>query len=124
MPINHREIHVLNVNKAVKFIFDLGVSQMTEVKKKIKFHSKSDDIQNIIEPSLLPLEYGGEMPMADMIESFKKELEETRDLLLTYDLLFETAEYRAGYSRKSGELPSNRSDSLGLGGSFKKLEID
>lgn len=108
---------------------DLFLRHTNELKNQFFLHSKVEDVQSIVDPNLLPLEYGGKMPMADMVELFKKELEGTRDLLLSYNQLFANNELRSSsllsnanaVFEESFDIPDEH---LGVQGSFRKLEID
>lgn len=137
--MRHKEIHGTLINPALKFALDYGLSLMSEkLRKRVHFHSKLDD-QNSVDRSLLPLEYGGKIPMAEMVELFTKELEAKRDLLLSHDNMTVRFELypeavRLGSTRalkipldSPNEAFDQKKDMFemsGLPGSFRKLEID
>ncbi|KAL1376473.1 hypothetical protein pipiens_004386 [Culex pipiens pipiens] len=106
IPMRHREMHGCNINPALKVAMDL-----------------------------LPKEYGGEMPMAEMIKLWKQELEGYRSTLLHEDqmavnlhMYSEAAKAGAVSALKqnlNGCLEATeKNGSYGLAGSFRKLEVD
>lgn len=139
VPMRHKEFHATMIHPSMKFVLEFALSLMSEkLRKRVRFHSKLDD-GNSIDRDLLPAEYGGKIPMAEMIESFKKELEAHRDLLLRHDemnIRFELypEAVRLG-STRSLKIPLDSPDEAfevkqdlygmqGIPGSFRKLEID
>lgn len=129
MPNAYKEFHFINVHKSIKLAVDLMFSQATETRKRLFLHSKIEDMKNSFDLDLFPLEYGGKIPIAEMVEEFKKELEETSELLKTYDqvmvnhalLLKDT---RGDRGEVSGDWSDIDKDCFGVQGSFRKLEID
>ena len=83
-------------------------------------HANIDSLHRDIDKSILPLEYGGEIPLSHMIEKFQKKLCEKRDAVLALDDMF--IELNENESKLLREMKSELG--LGLDGSFKKLEID
>lgn len=135
--MRHKEIHGLKIHTSIKFAVDFALSQMSEkMRKRVFLHKKVEDVKNMIDKSLLPSEYGGKIPIAEMVESFKKELEEKRDTLLSHDEMLVKLELypqpiREGSVRSLkktidtfADIIDMKKDSYGLQGSFRKLEID
>lgn len=137
--MRHKGFHTTIPIPSMKFLLDFGLALMTEkLRKRVMFHSKFDD-PKAVDKSLLPLEYGGTIPMRDMIEMFKKELADKRDLLISHDEMKVKLELypeavRIG-SIRSLKIPLDSSPEAfeqkqdmfgmsGLPGSFRKLEID
>lgn len=139
VPMRHKEIHGTLINPAMKFVLDFGLSLMSDkLRKRVQFHVKLDD-QNSVDRSLLPKEYGGKIPMSEMIEMFKVELAEKRDLLLSHDKMSVRVEMYPeavllGSTRAlkipldaPAEAYEEKKDMFGMNGlpgSFRKLEID
>lgn len=71
-------------------------------------------------PKILPKEYGGEVPLADMITELKKKLKEKRDQVVGLDDMY------IEINEKDCRLLSEMQEELGLGidGSFKRLQVD
>lgn len=70
LPVRHKEVHGINVHTSMKFLCDFGLSLVSEkIKKRVKLYSSLNDLMTSgnIDVSLLPKEYGGEMPMSEMI---------------------------------------------------------
>lgn len=67
--MRHKEVHAINAHPSLKFALDFGMSLISEkIKKRIKIYTSLDDaLKNKMDPSMLPKEYGGTMPMKEMI---------------------------------------------------------
>lgn len=139
VPMRHKEFHGTAPHPALKFALDFGMSLMSDkLRSRVRLYNSFDDMKSI-DRSLLPAEYGGKIPMSEMIDMFKKELVAARDTVLSHD----TMEIRFEMYPEAVRLGSTRSlktplDSApeafetkkdmygmnGLPGSFRKLEID
>lgn len=76
-------------------------------------------LKTILDPSILPEEYGGTMPIAEMIELFKKHIMKQRSALLALDDL--EIEIDDGKETKYSEWSDIET---GMIGSFRKLQFD
>lgn len=139
LPMRHKEVHGLKVHPSIKFAVDFALKMMsTKMKNRVFLHKNVEDVVNVVDKNLLPAEYGGTVPMSEMVELFKKELESKRDLLLKYDEmsvnidLYPTS-VRNGSVRsldKSIEdytrtIEKNKKSGIeGVQGSFRKLDLD
>lgn len=66
--MRHKEICAIKVHGSIKFAADFALGLITEkLKSRIKFHTTLASAAEAIDVSLLPLEYGGTMPMSEMI---------------------------------------------------------
>lgn len=67
--MRHKEVHAINAHPSLKFALDFGMSLISEkIKKRIKIYtSLADALDKKMDPSMLPKEYGGTMPMKEMI---------------------------------------------------------
>lgn len=105
-----------------------------KMKSRVHLYKNIEDLT--VDTNLLPKEYGGAVPMREMIDSFLKELETKRDVLLNNDKmdvhlhLYPTS-IREGSVRslkksiEEHEPPtSGKIDLQGVQGSFRRLEID
>lgn len=83
-------------------------------------HKSIDDIKKTIDLSNLPKEYGGDVPMADLIKAFKEELRSKRDVLLALD------EMSIDVKLSKFKIDDDMAQELGTGvvGSFRKLQVD
>lgn len=71
-------------------------------------------------PSLLPKEYGGTVPLNDMIDAFKARLRQQRDTILALDDMY------IEITKDSANFGGNDDSDIdaGMVGSFRKLEVD
>lgn len=83
-------------------------------------HKSLEELHQCVNPKILPKEYGGEVPLADMIAELKKKLKEKRDQVLELDDMY------IEINEKDCKLLSEMQEELGLGidGSFKRLQVD
>lgn len=64
--MRHKEIHGMNVQTTIKFALDFGMALISEkIRKRVKLYTNFKSVQ--IDMNLLPKEYGGTMPMEEMI---------------------------------------------------------
>lgn len=139
VPMRHKEFHANHVNSALKFALDFALSLMSEkLRNRVRFHTNLEE-QDLFDKSLLPQEYGGTVPMAEMIRMWVKYLDEHRQTLLSHDKM--TVKFdlypeavRLGSARAlkipldaPAEAFDMKKDMYGMSGtpgSFRKLEID
>lgn len=157
--MRHKEIHGTLVGPALKFgmfllfqylirmftinfilALDWGISLLSEkLRKRIRIHTKLDDATSVNQ-KLLPLEYGGSIPMKTMIEHFKLELESKREILMSHDRmnvrlemyseavrLGKVSSLKVPIDSQTDDAPKVKTEikeMSGLSGSFRKLEFD
>lgn len=134
LPMRHSEMHGCNINPALKIAVDWGLSLLSEkLRNRVRLYTDIKDIE--MDKTLLPKEYGGVMPMAEMIKLWKKEVEAHRPVLLKDD---EMSVHLHMYSEAARDgsvsaLKQNlnacsafteKNSTYGLAGSFRKLEVD
>ncbi|XP_067013739.2 clavesin-2 [Anabrus simplex] len=134
LPMRHKEVHGFNVHPSLKFALDFGMSLISDkIKKRVKVHTSLETVLECLgdDRKVLPKEYGGVMPMAEMIDLWKKEVLAHRDLLLSHDkmnvredMFSEQAKAGAVSALRQGNSCGMGSDILGISGSFRKLEVD
>lgn len=73
-----------------------------------------------VNPALLPKEYGGTVPLNDMIEAFKARLRQKRETILALDDMY------IEITKDSANFAGNDDSDIdaGMVGSFRKLEVD
>lgn len=73
-----------------------------------------------VNPSLLPKEYGGTVPLNEMIEAFKAQLRQKREAILALDDMY------IEITKDSANFAGNDDSDIdaGMVGSFRKLEVD
>lgn len=132
--MRHKEMHGLKVHPTIKFAVDFALRSMSEkMRQRVFLHKKVEDVKTVIDPNLLPAEYGGKVPMSEMISLFKTQLEANHNLQMSHDEMCVKLELypkavRDGSVRsltKSIEnFSDNKNDVFSVQGSFRKLEID
>lgn len=67
--MRHKEINGVNVHPSIKFALDFGMSLISEkIRKRVNIYTSLEDALNKkMDASKLPKEYGGTMPMKEMI---------------------------------------------------------
>lgn len=128
IPMRHKEIHGVNIPGALKYVVDFGMSLISEkIRKRVKLYSNVEDVHQNIDKSLLPKEYGGEMPMAEMIELWKKELFAHREILVSHDEMKVRLEMYSEGAREGRVSALKNSCGLEndiMTGSFRRLTVD
>lgn len=135
--MRHKAFHVVNLHPSVKFISVIVLANISEkLKNRVKMYSKFDDLTAVHKDNL-PAEYGGKVPIKELVKSIKKELHASHELHLRYTEMKVNSEMYSPQalegSVKSLKYPLNLTelsekkchDSVhGMQGSFRKLEID
>ncbi|XP_075236375.1 clavesin-1-like isoform X2 [Lycorma delicatula] len=119
-PMRHKSTHFVNVPSCANKVFEFITSLLNDkLRKRFMIHNTTDDLKKAINPRILPKEYGGEIPLADMIDNYKKELKQKKQLLLALDDL------KIDVNRKTKFFKEMEDQQLtGIAGSFRKLEVD
>ncbi|CAH1107241.1 unnamed protein product [Psylliodes chrysocephalus] len=136
LPMRHKEVHGMHVNPSMKFALDFGMSLISEkIRSRVRLYSNLQEVisSGHVEVDVLPKEYGGEMPMREMIELWKKELADAHPILMSHDKM-EVEETLFSAKAKEGAVSAlkrnvtscgSEGDSLsGITGNFRRLEVD
>lgn len=106
------------------------------MKNRIHLHTSIDELieKENIDPSILPKEYGGDVPMGKMIELWKDEIKDTQKIFelndkMTVNLNMYSEKAREGavsaLKQNFGCATDGQDTNIyGLQGSFRKLEVD
>ncbi|XP_050294749.1 retinaldehyde-binding protein 1 [Anthonomus grandis grandis] len=120
-PMRHKEIHILNMPHALKYVYDFAKSNMSQkLKERIMVHNSTLSLFQKVDKRCFPKEMGGEIPSKDMISSWQHELDDKRKRLLAIDDIELLSDRGIICSRNS----SKYNDNAKLVGSFRKLEVD
>lgn len=120
-PMRHKETHFVNIPSFANKVIEFALSLTSDKLKKRMFLDKTiDDLKTRVNPALLPKEYGGSVPMADMIAMFKQNLRKHRAKTLALDdMCIEVT------GAPTNWLGNDDADiDSGIMGSFRKLEVD
>lgn len=104
------------VVKIVRFVcIDVNLNHLSE-----QFAKNLEELKTKVNPALLPKEYGGTVPLNDMIEAFKTRLRQKRDTILALDDMY------IEITKDSANFGGNDDSDIdaGMVGSFRKLEVD
>ncbi|GLV32188.1 Cellular retinaldehyde binding protein [Carabus blaptoides fortunei] len=121
-PMRHKQIYGLNVPSGLKYAYDFACNRISpKIAGRIKLCSNYEEVAKHVDRRVLPKEYGGDMPMKEMIELWKQELAVNRDRLLSYDTMNLLSDKGIIRRRDKAE---DLTGSGSLPGSFRKLELD
>ncbi|XP_014206720.1 clavesin-1-like [Copidosoma floridanum] len=116
-PMRHKSTHLLNVPAGCAKIIEIALTFLNEkLRSRVVLHKSLSDLQQTVDPKILPKEYGGDIPLAEMIAEFKKILRAKREEIKALDDM---------YIEIAPKDTCSASEGLGgLSGSFRKLEVD
>ncbi|TGZ47443.1 Uncharacterized protein DBV15_00157, partial [Temnothorax longispinosus] len=117
MPARHKETHLINIPSSVAKILEFGVSLLNDkLRSRVLIHRNMEELHAVVDPKILPKEYGGEVPLSEMIDEFKKELKKKKDELKALDDMY--------IEISPKEYQEANEEFGGISGSFRKLEVD
>ncbi|XP_023159087.1 clavesin-1 isoform X2 [Ceratitis capitata] len=120
-PMRHKETHFVNIPQFANRIIELGVSLLSDkLKGRITVHKSIDELKEKIKPEILPKEYGGTIPLDDIIKDFKLKLLQKRAAILSLDDMCIEINKDSNNTLVKGLKDIDG----GLVGSFRKLEVD
>ncbi|XP_053624354.1 alpha-tocopherol transfer protein-like [Plodia interpunctella] len=121
LPMRHKAFHLLNVPTAFKYIIDFVMSRASpKMSPRVHIHSSTNELNVNYDAACVPTEFGGEIPLQDMIAYTKQILEEHRDTVVALDKMEILSTRGIITSRNKGDTK----DGVSTEGSFRKLEID
>lgn len=121
VPMRHKEKHIVNSPALANIIIEFVLSLMSDkMKKRVVLDKTTEDLKSHINPAILPKEYGGTIPIKDMIGKLKVDLKKQREKLLALDDMY--IDLTSDLKSRSGN--DNPDADGGLMGSFRKLEMD
>uniref|UniRef100_A0A1B6JQG9 CRAL-TRIO domain-containing protein n=1 Tax=Homalodisca liturata TaxID=320908 RepID=A0A1B6JQG9_9HEMI len=119
-PMRHKSTHFINVPTYANKVFDFFTALLNEkLKNRVMLHKDIDSLKQAVDPKILPKEYGGVVPLAEMIADFKKYLETKREVVLGLDKMKIVINKKAKFVTELEE-----QQITGMAGSFRKLQVD
>ncbi|XP_074101379.1 clavesin-1-like [Cotesia typhae] len=116
-PMRHREMCFIGVPSFAFKLFEFALSLLSEkLRRRVSIFKHIDNFKKTIDPKILPKEYGGTVPLADMIAVYKEKLRKKNEEIKALDDMF--------IEISSKEKCSISDNFGGVSGSFRKLEID
>ncbi|KAL6442245.1 hypothetical protein ACFW04_002485 [Cataglyphis niger] len=72
VPMRHKEVHAINSHPSLKFALDFGLSLISDkIRSRVRIYTSLEDaINHKMDVSMLPKEYGGTIPMKEMIGTY------------------------------------------------------
>ncbi|XP_077283458.1 clavesin-1-like [Arctopsyche grandis] len=119
-PIRNKANYFINTPSVAQQVLSFVISLLDDkMKKRFIVLENVNQLNDCLNPSILPKEYGGEVPLADMIDDLKKKLDSVKGFILSGDDMYIDTD---GDYKLEGMMEAE----LGTGttGSFRKLEVD
>jgi hypothetical protein len=115
-PLRVKKIYLIGLPSFATQIINFIKRHLSDkIRKRVFIENNISDAAEIVDKSLLPLEYGGKIPRSEMIQNYKK------NLLFTVDKINATLKkYDIDWAKVECK-EQQVSESVG---SFRKLEID
>ncbi|XP_058460245.1 clavesin-1-like [Malaya genurostris] len=116
-----RELHFINTPAVSRAIANLVLQLMSEkIRNRVFCHSSLEDLHSKVDKSMLPKEFGGEIPASEMAANYKVLCKKMRKRLLGLD------ELEIELTSNQNDIWTNGSGKLDDGaiGSFRKLQVD
>lgn len=112
-PIRQKEYHFVNFPSITNSVVEFGTSLLSEkLKKRIFIHKDMESLKQMVDIKILPTEYGGEVAMAEMLNSFENKAKNVRENIRENENMYIDEAY------SSDEWISEQL------GTFTKLDID
>lgn len=129
LPMRHREVHFINLPWTMTLVFQFAKSLLSEkIRRRFRTHSGWESLAKVVDPTILPKEYGGTRTTEECIRLWKQELEESRDSLLELDEMkvsgIEPVNEQLQLVRKKSRHDSGSGcEMLGVVGNMRKMEL-
>ncbi|KAL1117148.1 hypothetical protein AAG570_004475 [Ranatra chinensis] len=124
LPMRHKEVHLLYVPAPLKYVYDFVRGRLSQkIRDRFTFYATLEEMHTKVDPKTLPKEYGGVIPMADMIEQWKQELLSKRDRLMDLDSM-KLLDNSCVMKKDRNNNANKKSDISNVTGSFRRLDVD
>lgn len=114
LPLRHQDIHFVHLPWTMNLVFQFAKSLLSQkLRERFRTHATFEKLSKTFPSHILPAEYpgGGNVPGEEMIESWIREMDQKREMVLALD------EMRYGLSRKESLTSSTSNASTGVSGS-------
>lgn len=137
--MRHKANHFLNISSSAIRLIEFAVSLLNDKLKNrifvsyrreiarweklafpLQMYKSVDELYQKVDKKILPKEYGGSVPMSELVQKFQAFLKERREAILALDDMY------IEIDEKTCPLISEMNEELGIGldGSFKRLTVD
>lgn len=128
IPMRIKEVHAVNLPRYAVAVAELCLGFATsKLKARVHCHRSMDSLTKMVAQSILPKEYGGEVPLGEFKKQLRERLTESRDIILGLDQM-EVDQSKYGLFGKDAGSSVNDAvdtgDTFGVVGSFRKLNVD
>ncbi|XP_060535535.1 retinaldehyde-binding protein 1 [Cylas formicarius] len=118
-PMRHKEIHLVNMPQALKYVYDFAKSNMSaKLKDRLTVHDSKASLVEAVGFDCLPREWGGETSAASMLTLWRGELEAKKARVLSLDRMTLLSDKGIVRSRAA------KREDVSLVGSFRMLQVD
>ncbi|XP_050442756.1 alpha-tocopherol transfer protein-like isoform X2 [Adelges cooleyi] len=121
-PTRIHEIHIVNKKSFLQPLLNIVIRLLKKkISNRIFNHNSIEELKNYIDPSILPLNYGGSYPKTsdEVIDEWYVELTKHREWLIAQESIVADKSKRPKNSNTNLDSFKNATE-----GSFRKLEVD
>jgi hypothetical protein len=120
LPLRLKAFYIVGLPSFARQLLNWGMAFVhKKLKKRVFFVKDFEELKNFVDFQLLPLEYGGKLPIQEHVSFLKENLLKHRDLILkAIDIDADLEKNLTVDEISEAEID------LGIAGSFRKLEID
>ncbi|XP_050438915.1 clavesin-2-like isoform X1 [Adelges cooleyi] len=121
-PYRLHEAHLINTKSFMQPILNIVTSFLsTKISCRVNYHKSIEELKNYIDPSILPLNYGGTFPKTsdEITDDWHDELIRHREWFITQSSIVADNSKRPKSSNNNLDYIENS-----IEGSFRKLEVD
>ncbi|XP_050444401.1 alpha-tocopherol transfer protein-like isoform X3 [Adelges cooleyi] len=121
-PMQLHEIHIINTKSFIQPLINVTLSLLKhKISGRVLIHKSIEELKNYIDPSVLPLNYGGTFSKTseEIIDEWHNELIRHREWLITQTSIVADNSKRPKNSNDNSDSIENI-----IEGSFRKLDVD
>ncbi|XP_034232407.1 clavesin-1 isoform X2 [Thrips palmi] len=125
LPMRHKEVHFLNLPTPLKYVYDFARNRFSQkIRSRFLIHSTRDALHKHLDKKCLPREYGGDMPMAQMIDLWKEEIASKQKRIMSLDDMKLLSDQGIVTRKTTNPAGSTCTGVSTITGSFRRLEVD